>query len=129
MTDMAKVGGGKGGSFLGNVFAGIVGGVIVETTRQVGTGIREYYKDKRKAMASQPAYLPTSGRSVKVRDLNKEPAQVEQAKPTPQLYNALIGLGFKKDAVIAAIASPDVQETAGQDISTQVKVALKVLTP
>lgn len=127
---MAKKNGegeGKGGGFMGKLFGTIVAGVVVESARQLGTGIREYYKDKRRAERSQPAYLPTS-RSIKVRDVNKEPAQVEQPKPTPQLYNALIGLGFKKEQVVAAIASPEVQATAGQDLGDQVKVALKVLT-
>ncbi len=79
--------------------------MVVEGVRQIGSGVREYLRDQRKA------------------------ATAKKPEPRPSLlHDALINLGFKEQEVRAALASPEVKQTAHAPLGDQVRMALKVLT-
>lgn len=90
------------------ILKGVVTGVVIELTRQVGQGVREYLRDLRK---------------------NANGIKVVPIQPPAQLRGALKGLGYGEREVLRAIQSKEVREVETQPLDIQVRAALKVLTP
>lgn len=98
----------------------ILGRVIVEITRQIGTGLREHLRERRlrKQREANLAYL------------TKELTEVVQLKKKDEpLIKTLVAMGFKEKQVKEAVATNEVKATDGKPLEERLRVALRVLMP
>lgn len=101
-----------GNSVAKAVVAAVVTPVLVETVRQIGTGVREHLKRRKEAKK------------------RAEPVRVASTKPEdPSLVDTLVALGFTKDEAKRAVESPEVLAAKTHPFGERVRIALRVLKP